>query len=94
MEKKLNKTNKSEFVANVYVKSAWYKFGGISYEQKDDVLRRISLVYVKKGAIFCQFRVSHLLNVNPLQPGVVHLYPLKTSENLGGIDKQHQAVMG
>ena len=25
-------------------------------EQKDDVLRRISLVYVKKGAIFCQFR--------------------------------------
>ena len=70
-------------------------------EQKDDVLRRISLVYVKKGAIFCLFRVSHLLNVNPLQPGAVYLYPLKTSENLkgflmfsGGIDKQHQAVMG
>ena len=44
---------------------------------------------------------SHLLNVNPLQPGAVYLYPLKTSENLkgflmfsGGIDKQHQAVMG
>ena len=70
-------------------------------EQKDDVLRRISLVYVKKGAIFCLFRVSHLLNVNPLQPGAVYLYPLKTSEDLkgflmfsGGIDKQHQTVMG
>ena len=32
-----------------------------------------------------------------MQPGVAFLYPLKTSENLrfsGGIEKQHQAVMG
>ena len=38
--------------------------------------------------------------INPLQPSVASLYPLKTSENLGflmfsgGIDKQHWAVMG
>ena len=40
------------------------------------------------------------LQLNPLQPGVDYLYPLKTSENLGflmfsgGIDKQYRAVMG
>ena len=37
------------------------------------------------------------LSINPLQPGVAYLYPPKTSENLmfsGGIDNQHQAVMG
>ena len=40
-------------------------------------------------------------NINPLQPGVAFLYPLKTSENLkgflmfsGGIEKQHRAVIG
>ena len=28
-------------------------------------------------------------HINPLQPGVAYLYPLKSN-----IDKQHQAVMG
>ena len=35
--------------------------------------------------------------LNPLQPGVAFLYLLQTSENLkvlGGIEKQHQTVMG
>ena len=39
--------------------------------------------------------------INPLQPAVAFLYPLKTSENLkvfwcflGAIEKQHRAVMG
>ena len=32
--------------------------------------------------------------VNALKPSVAYLYPLKTSENLRGIDKQHWAVMG
>ena len=30
--------------------------------------------------------------INPLQPGVAFLYPLKTLS--GGIEKQHRAVMG
>ena len=36
-------------------------------------------------------------NINPLQPGVASLYPLKTSGFLmfsGGREKQHRAVMG
>ena len=38
--------------------------------------------------------------INPLQPVVANLYPLKSSENLlgffmfsGGMDKQHRTVM-
>ena len=35
---------------------------------------------------YCQFSISNnfvdIININPLQPGVVFLYPLKTSENL------------
>ena len=41
------------------------------------------------------------VSINPLQPGVAFLYPLKTSENLLSflmfserIEKQHRAVMG
>ena len=36
--------------------------------------------------------------LNPLQPGIAYLYPLKTSENLGflmfsgGINKKHRAL--
>ena len=39
---------------------------------------------------------GQLKAVNPLQPGVAFLCPLKTSENLfsGGIEKQHWPVMG
>ena len=43
-------------------------------------------------------------NINPLQPGVAFLYPLKISENLGkpkgflmfsgGIEKQHRMFSG
>ena len=40
-----------------------------------------------------------MITFNPLHAGVAYLYPLETSENRflifsGGIDKQHQSVMG
>ena len=60
----------NRFIAtNLYVQCAWYKFDSISYGQKqplthwtkNDVLRRISLVYVSESAVSCRFCSSHLL---------------------------------
>ena len=52
-------------------------------------------------------KYDNVFSINPLQPGFAFLHSLKTSENLkvfrkpksflifsGGIEKQHQAVMG
>ena len=57
------------------VSNAWSERGGSA----------IKGIKTKKGSTM----KSHALN--PLQPGIAFLYPLKKS---GSIEKQHRAVMG